>query len=129
MQPQQAQEMVKMLPSTIFANSPVNMDIVQLQLARLQEPDLSFSLQEKSMVAQPTLPLNPGTKPLTTYVNSVVIEATVLMPVHLIWVTTLALGTAIMLDCAASVADMVFVLNHVLVFQMELFPLHQLSTL
>jgi hypothetical protein len=84
MQPQQAQEMVKTMPSMIFAHSPVNTGIVRLQLARLQEQDLSSSLQEKSMVAQPTLPLNPGTKPLTTYVNSVVIVATVLMSVHLI---------------------------------------------
>jgi hypothetical protein len=40
MQPQQAQEMAKTLPSTIFANSPVNTDIVHLQLVQLLQQDL-----------------------------------------------------------------------------------------
>lgn len=79
-------------------------------------------------MAQPTLHLNPGANPLTTCALLVAIETTVLTRAHLILVALLALEKAIMLDCAALVVDMAFVLNHVPVFQMELFPLHPLST-
>jgi hypothetical protein len=64
-----------------------------------------------------------------TYANSVVIEATALVLIYLIWLTLLALGRVTMVDYAALVMDMVFIQNHVLVFQMESFPLYQLLTL